>query len=198
MNQCSESVLLTRADNDRNRLRYNLWKICWKMLGYMTNYLTFQRRVDAALVVSAQEQSWEIGDKINDTHFASLMIMIQAALNWGNLGFRVILYFFGRVFAYQLKYFYNIQIYISTEVQHIQIWEPEFLGVMQNITTRSRPWNGESKMFLNTFSQVITNLSKVCFMWNSFPKGWVGELGHQLAWKLIVYSNGFNSIKISN
>ena len=91
------------------------------MLENMTNYLTFQRRVDAALVVSAQEQSWEIGDKINDTHFASVMIMIQAALNWGNLGFRVILYFFGRVFAYQLKYFYNIQIYISTEVQHIQI-----------------------------------------------------------------------------
>ena len=168
------------------------------MLGNMTNYLSFQRHVDAALVVSAQEQSWEIGDKINDTHFASLMIMIQAALNWGNLGFRVILYFFGRVFAYQLKYFYNIQIYISTEVQHIQIWEPEFLGVMQNITTRSRPGNGESKMFLNTFSQVITNLSKVCFMWNSFPKGWVCELGHQLAPKLIVYSNGFNSIKISN
>ena len=46
------------------------------MLGNMTNYLTFQRRVDAALVVSAQEQSWEIGDKINDTHFASLMIMM--------------------------------------------------------------------------------------------------------------------------
>ena len=79
------------------------------MLGNMTNYLTFQRRVDAALVVSAQEQSWEIGDKINDTHFASVMIMIQAALNWGNLGFRVILYLCGRAFAYQLKYFYILR-----------------------------------------------------------------------------------------